>query len=68
LAGLLGVIVGQAVAMLLVYPVVVWLARRQGAWDPLHDVVYAVVGLMLGGLAVWLSLDTVLSLKNIGLS
>ncbi|MCP5072966.1 MAG: oligosaccharide flippase family protein [Rhodobacteraceae bacterium] len=68
LAGLLGVIVGQAVAMLLVYPVVVWLARRQGAWDPLHDVVYAAVGLMLGGLAVWLSLDTVLSLKNIGLS
>ncbi|MCP5088039.1 MAG: oligosaccharide flippase family protein [Rhodobacteraceae bacterium] len=67
-AGLLGVLIGQGIAMVLVYPVVVWLARRQGAWDPVHDMVYAAIGLLLGSVAVWLSLDALWALKTIGLS
>ncbi|MDC0736817.1 oligosaccharide flippase family protein [Cognatishimia sp. SS12] len=53
--GLLGAFTGQGLAMLLVYPVVIWLARHQGTWDPLHDAFFAVVG---GGLmAVALTLN-----------
>ena len=37
LAGLIGAIAGMALAGLVSYPVVVWLARRMGAWDPMHD-------------------------------
>ncbi len=43
-AGLLGAIVGQGVAGLLAYPVVVWLSRKSGAWDPLHDALFAGLG------------------------
>lgn len=54
LGGLLGALIGQGIAMCLAYPVVVWLARRAGAWDPLHDVLFATVavGIALAAFAV----------------
>ncbi len=50
--GLLGALVGQGIAMLAVYPVVVRLARRMRAWDPLHDLVFAGLGAAIA-LGAW---------------
>lgn len=61
--GLIGALIGQGLAMLVAYPVVVWLARKQSAWDPLHDAVFAVVGLGLGAVALWLNWGTILGLS-----
>jgi len=66
--GLLGALISQGVAIIFVYPVVVWLARRQGAWDPLHDLGYAVLGVTFGVMAIWLNFDAVLALKQLGVS
>jgi len=66
MAGLFGAIISQAVAIVFVYPVVIWLARRQGAWDPLHDFTFAAVGTILGASAIWFNLDAVLALQNLG--
>lgn len=46
LGGLIGALIGQAVATVLIYPMVVSLARRFGAWDPFHDALFAVMGLV----------------------
>lgn len=53
LGGTVGAIAGQGLAQILIYPAIVWLARRHGVWDPLHDAIFAVIGLTGGGLAVW---------------
>ncbi|WP_239113188.1 oligosaccharide flippase family protein [Shimia biformata] len=47
LGGLPGALVGQGVAMVLIAPFVVALARRYGAWDPLHDAIFWSVSLIL---------------------
>jgi len=49
--GLLGAALGYGAAMVVVYPVVVWLARHMRAWDPLHDAVMAALGLAITALA-----------------
>jgi O-antigen/teichoic acid export membrane protein len=49
--GLLGALLGYGAAMVVVYPVVVWLARHMRAWDPLHDAVMAALGLAITVLA-----------------
>lgn len=59
LAGLIGVFIGQALALVLVYPMVVWLARLHGAWDPLHDSIYGASGGALAGLALWFNWDSI---------
>ncbi len=62
--GLIGAFVGLWLSQILVHPVVIWLARRHRAWDPLHDVVYAAVGLLTTVLILqyhWAELDTLLS-------
>ncbi len=51
--GLPGALAGQGLAMLAAHPVVVWLATRSRAWDPLHDLFYFVLGGGLGALALW---------------
>lgn len=53
--GLMGALLGYGAAMLLAYPVVVWLARRMGAWDALHDALMAGLGLTLAALVLWLN-------------
>lgn len=52
-AGLLGALIGQAIAGILIYPVAAWLARLQGAWDPYHDGIFAVLGVFAAVLALW---------------
>ncbi len=61
-AGLFGAILGQGLARLALYPVTVWLARRTGAWDPLHDAVFAVLGLVGAAFALWVNADAVAAL------
>ncbi|MDZ7711564.1 MAG: oligosaccharide flippase family protein [Roseovarius sp.] len=55
--GLLGGLLGYGAAMVLAYPVVVWLARRMRAWDPLHDAAMTALGLALAALVLWLNAD-----------
>ena len=66
--GLLGALISQGIAIVFVYPVVVWLARRQSAWDPLHDLGFAVLGVIIGSTAIWFNLDAILALKQLGVS
>lgn len=49
--GIPGALLGQAVATVLAYPMLVRLARRSGFWDGWHDLGFALLGL---GLAVLL--------------
>lgn len=60
---LFGALVSQGIAMIVAYPVVVWLARKQGAWDPLHDLVFAGVGIGLGAVAVWFNYGAIVELS-----
>ncbi len=53
--GLPGALAGQGAAMLAAHPVVGWLASRQGAWDPLNDMGFYVIGGALATLALWLN-------------
>ena len=64
--GLPGAIVGQGVALALAYPVVVWLARKEGAWDPVHDVAFAGVAAVLGGCAIWMNWPEIMALSAMG--
>lgn len=65
-SGLVGALVGQAIGAVLVYPFIVALARRYGAWDPLHDAFFAVVAVGFGGVALWLSRDAIAALATLG--
>lgn len=62
-AGLVGALIGQGLAMVLIYPLVVRLARRYGAWDPVHDGLFALIGLVFGGLALWLHWPAIAALS-----
>ena len=62
LAGLMGALLGIGAAYVLAYPVVVWLARRMGAWDPLHDALFALVALLLAALAVTINWEAIVAL------
>lgn len=54
--GLVGALVGQALAAIAVYPLLIWLAHRHRAWDPLHDILFAGLGLLIAVSAI--SLDS----------
>jgi O-antigen/teichoic acid export membrane protein len=64
-AGLLGAILGIAVATLSIYPLYARPARRYGAWDPQHDILLAVVAALFGGVAIWLNWETLLRLRDL---
>jgi len=64
LAGLPGALVGQGLANLAAYPVLVWLIRRHGAWDPALDAACATIGGVLGALAIWLNWEAVAALAQ----
>lgn len=53
-AGLPGLLVGQGLAYILGWPVIVWVARKHHAWDPRHDLAMVVVSVLLGAVAVWM--------------
>lgn len=62
--GLIGALFGLWLSQVLVHPVVIWLAHRHKAWDPLHDVIFAVAGLLTTVLILrfhWADLDSLLS-------
>jgi O-antigen/teichoic acid export membrane protein len=61
-AGLPGALAGMACAHLAAYPVVVWLARRMGAWDALHDAVFLALAVLLASFALWINQGPVLAL------
>jgi O-antigen/teichoic acid export membrane protein len=63
--GLLGAFVGLWLSQILVHPLVVRLARRHGAWDAWHDLIFASIGLSLTALVVWSHWDVLLSLRSI---
>lgn len=63
--GLFGAILAMGLTSLLTYPVLVWLARRHRVWDPLLDLVFAIVTGTLCGLALWLHWDEVAGLIGV---
>lgn len=62
--GLIGALVGQAMAAIAVYPLLIWLARRHGAWDPLHDLVFLGLGLLMAFGALTLDGSAIAALVN----
>ena len=51
--GLPGGIAALAGAMILAYPVMVWLARKHHVWDPRHDLGFTLLTVGIGGGAIW---------------
>ena len=60
--GLIGALIGQGLGNIAAYPALVWLSSRLGVWDPLHDVGFAVLGLMLACGAIWWNWDALAAL------
>ena len=53
LGGLMGALLAQAIAVVLLHPGIVLLARKHEAWDPMHDAVFFAVAAALAGIALW---------------
>lgn len=53
MGGLAGAIAGQAAANLLAYPVLAWLLRPHGDWDPLLDAGFLAAWAALAAAALW---------------
>lgn len=64
IGGLIGALTGWGVATILVHPVLVWLARMYGAWDPVHDAAFALVGSGMCALAIWVNYDEIAALTT----
>ncbi|ETX30428.1 oligosaccharide flippase family protein [Roseivivax isoporae] len=60
--GLMGALVGQGAAYLAMYPVVLWLARRMGAWDPMHDLLGFGAGLLIALAAIHFNYSDIVAL------
>ena len=67
LYGLVGALTGLWFSQILVHPLVIRLARRHGAWDPWHDLFYAVIGLVGTALVLQYHWDAVLALLSVEL-
>jgi O-antigen/teichoic acid export membrane protein len=63
--GLLGALVALGLSMLLVHPILIWLARAHGAWDPAHDVLTGLIGAAIITLALWMHWEAVAGLAAI---
>ena len=63
--GLPWALVGLGAAHVAAYPIVVWLARREGAWDPLHDSIFAIVSALFGIFALWLNWPHIVALTGL---
>lgn len=66
LFGLVGGLAAMGLALILVYPVLVGLARRHHAWDPLHDAVFGALALALCAAALGLHGDAIGALAAMG--
>ncbi|MEP2530304.1 oligosaccharide flippase family protein [Shimia sp.] len=66
-AGLTGALVGQGLAMIVAYPVVVRLARAHGAWDARHDMVFWAIGIAITALAAWFNWSAIVGLSALNL-
>lgn len=66
--GLIGALLGQGAAFVLTYPFIIWLARRYGAWDPLHDAIMASVVMGIAAIALYVNFDAVQTLLHGGAS
>ncbi len=51
--GLGGALLAQGVALVLVHPLIIWLARRHRAWDAVHDAGFGGLALALLLFALW---------------
>lgn len=67
MAGLLGGILARGVSVLLFYPIVVWLARKSGAWDSRHDMTYFIVGGVIAAGVIWLHWSDIMELSKLGM-
>ena len=63
--GLVGALIGQALAAVAVYPLLIWLARRHKAWDALHDAGFAVLGLVIAAGAIGLDHRAIVELLTL---
>ncbi|OIQ44998.1 MAG: polysaccharide biosynthesis protein [Roseobacter sp. MedPE-SW] len=60
--GLPGGIFAMGLSMLAAYPVLIWLAVKHQAWDPLHDLCFAIVAVLIGTGAVYWHLDRIIAM------
>ncbi len=58
--GLIGAIAAPPLAVLLVYPLIAWLARRAGGWEPKLDIALAALALVGTALVLWVN-DTAIA-------
>jgi O-antigen/teichoic acid export membrane protein len=56
-AGLFGALVALGISGVLGHLSLIWLARRHGVWDPLHDLAFTLLSLLFGALAIYASWD-----------
>lgn len=49
-----GAIIGQAQVGWVLHLAVIGLARKHRMWDPLHDLVFAVLGVLASGLVLYI--------------
>ena len=61
--GLVGALLGQGLALLLSYPLIVWLARQYGQWDPLHDIAYAAASFTCASAIIWANWEAICALS-----
>lgn len=55
LGGLAGALIGQGGALILVHPLIIWLARRHRVWDMRHDLLFVTLAIGLVVPALWLN-------------
>ena len=66
LFGLTGGLASYGVAMILVHPVLIFLARRHEAWDGFHDTIFVSLSIALAIGAVTLHFDAISALSELG--
>lgn len=62
--GLVGGLASMGIALILVHPVLIRLARRHRAWDGMHDLVFGLLALAITAAALWLHGDALIALAG----